>query len=802
MMFTYDRKIKISTAGSRKAIFWQPQEPWWSEFVGKLRVPDRGTEPLAVFLSHSKSKQDEIKDNGGYLGGLLNGNRRKADNVISRDIITLDLDNIPAGGTQDVLRRIEGLGCAYAVYSTRKHEESRPRLRVIVPTDRSVTADEYEPIGRKIGEIIDIKLCDPTTFEASRLMYWPSCCSDSSYVYRYGDKPFLSADGILSMYKDWRNVSEWPQVPGVQQTHVKVVAKQGNPIEKTGVVGAFCKTYDVYKAMETFLPGVYIPCEDGSGRFTYSGGSTTGGAVVYENGNFLYSHHSTDPAGGKLCNAFDLVRMHKFSEMDDEAKIDTPVNKLPSYTAMSQLAASDTQVAAILNAERYEKATQAFSEDIEDDAHWTSKLKISFTNGAPLKTGENVLILLENDPKIKGRIRLNSFEKAVMGFAPLPWAPRDSEEDTFRWIDEDDSGLRLYVEKILGFKGRDSVQDALSQCAAKNQFNPVTAYLNSLTWDGVRRLDRLYIDYLGAADTPYVRAVTRKSHVAAVARATKPGIKYDTMPVLTGAQGLGKTTLIQKMGQQWFSNSIDSFEGKEASELLKGVWIVEIGEMSAYNRSDLEVIKGFLSRCDDQYRAAYARKTEKHLRCCVFFGTSNRDDYLRDTTGSRRFWPVDVGVQKNIKSVFTDLDGEIDQLWAEAVFYWKQGESLHLTGELEEEAKRQQESHSETDAREGVIRDFMERSVPSNWSKRSVNERKIYWSGEYGRGDNSEMVERDRICAAEVWVECLGGDFKLLKRADVLIINRILESTPGWQKCKGPYRFGPYGLIKGGYLKG
>jgi predicted P-loop ATPase len=799
-MFIYDRKITISTAGNRKATYWQPQEIWWSELLEKIRIPVRGMEPLAVYNNYPKSRQDELKDVGGVLAGLLKDGKRRAGNVIAREVITLDLDNIPAGGTKEVLRRIEGLGCAYVVYSTRKHEEARPRLRVFILLDRAVTAEEYEPIARKSAEFIGIELCDPTTFEASRLMYWPSCCSDSSYVYTFGDKPFLSADGMLSLYKDWHNVNEWPQVPGAQQNHVKLAAKQGNPVEKVGIVGAFCKTYDVYRAMETFLPGAYIPSADGSGRFSYSGGSTTGGAVIYENGSFLYSHHSTDPAGGKLCNSFDLVRLHKFHELDEEAKPDTPANKLPSYTSMTQLAISDTQVSALLNSERYEKALQDFSRDYDDNANWILKLKINPANGTPVKSPENVLILLENDPVLKGRIQLNTFEKAILGIAPLPWAPRENEAGTFQWTDEDDGGLRLYINKVLGIKDREGIHDALTQCAARNRFNPVTAYLNSLEWDGVKRLDMLYIDYLGAADTAYVRAVTRKSHVAAVARAMTPGIKYDTMPVLTGAQGLGKTTLIQKMGLKWFSNSIDSFEGKDAAELLKGVWIVEIGEMSAYNRSDLEVIKGFLSRCDDQYRAAYARKAEKHLRSCVFFGTSNRDDYLRDTTGGRRFWPVDVGVLKNTKSVFVDLEGEADQLWAEAVLYWKLGEPLYLSGELEAEAKNQQESHSEIDPKEGIIRDFVEKSVPLNWDKRSLNERRIYWSGEFGR-DKGELVNRDRICAAEVWYECLGGDLKLLKRADVMSINRILENTPGWKKCKGPYRFGPYGAVKGGYTR-
>ncbi|MED1419036.1 virulence-associated E family protein [Bacillus smithii] len=809
----YDRKITISAAGSRKATLWPAQTLYWSEMVEKLRTAVRGTETLAEYLKLPKREQDELKDVGGFVGGTLAGNRRKASNVTGRDLITLDMDNIPAGGTADVLRRLEGLGCAYAVYSTRKHEEARPRLRVIVPLNRTATADEYEPLARKLASIIGISFMDPTTFQAHRLMYWPSCCADSQYVFRYSDKPFLDADGLLSLYYDWRNIDEWPQVPGDESKHVRLAAKQGNPLEKPGVVGAFCRQYNIYEAIEKFLPGIYEPVDTDSNRYTYIAGSTVGGAIVYEDGLFLYSHHATDPCSGRLVNAFDLVRLHKFGDLDDEAKPDTPVNRLPSFAEMSAFALNDAGVAAILNQERYEKALEDFgaapeTADTKDDLNWIQKLKISATTGQPLKTIENILIALEGDPNLKGKILLDTFSDSIVGIAPLPWAPRDSENGLFKWAGNDDSGLAIYIEKILGFQSREKIEHALNQCAAKNRFNPVVDYLNSLQWDGVKRLDTLFIDYLGAADTPYTRAVTRKSFVAAVARAMQPGIKYDTMPVLTGAQGLGKTSLIQKMGKSWFSNSIETFEGKEAAELLQGAWIIEIGEMSAYNKSDLNTIKGFLSRTDDQYRAAYARKTEKHPRRCVFFGTSNRYDYLKDSTGGRRFWPIDCGIQKPTKKVFFDpekpdmpvLDDEVDQIWAEAVMYWRLGESLILSKELEAEAKRQQEEHSEQDPREGIIRDFVNRKVPVDWYKKDISTRKLYWSSEFGKIE-TETMERDRICAAEIWVECLGNEIRFMKRQDVTSINDILEKIDGWKKHRGVFRYGPYGRVRGGFIR-
>ena len=193
----YDRRITISAGTSRKATVWTAQTLLISELWEKLKTPARGTETLAEYMNYKKAQQDELKDIGGFVGGSLIGARRKANNVSGRDIITLDLDNIPAGGTDDIIRRVDGLGCGFCIYSTRKHQPSAPRLRVLIPIDRTVTAEEYEPIARRVGEYIGLEFADPTTFEVSRLMYWPSCCSDSQYVHMASDKVFLSADGVL-----------------------------------------------------------------------------------------------------------------------------------------------------------------------------------------------------------------------------------------------------------------------------------------------------------------------------------------------------------------------------------------------------------------------------------------------------------------------------------------------------------------------------------------------------------------------------------------------------------------------------
>ena len=788
-----DRQITISVGANRRATKWQPQSLLISELYARLATPARGAETMADYLALPKGQQDDLKDVGGYVAGALAGLRRKAGAVAGRDVLTLDLDNIPPGGTEHVLQRVEGLGCGYCVYSTRKHSAAAPRLRVLLPLDRTCTADEYEPCARRMAEMIVMELADPSTFEASRLMYWPSCCKDSQYVYHAADKPMLSVDGLLRTYQDWRDYTSWPALPGAVSP-ARLAAKQGDPLTKKGVVGAFCRVYDVPAAMNKFLPGVYEET-DTSGRYTFTGGSTTGGAVLYDGGKFLYSHHATDPCSGKLVNAFDLVRLHRFEELDDEAAPDTPVNRLPSYTAMCEAAAQDKEVSSLLLRSRWEEATEGFTTEQGEgagDSGWMQQLKVHNKTGMPLSTIDNVWIILEHDPRLRGKFALNAFAGRGEILGPLPWADKAERR---LWSDTDSAGLYWYLEKYYQITGAAKIDGALSLHSEKHAFNEITAYLGSLKWDGVPRLDSILIDYLGAEDTPYTRAVTRKAFTAAVARAMQPGTKFDNMTILSGPQGIGKSTLLDKMSRGWFNDSIRTFEGKEASELLQGVWLVEISELDAFRRTDVSRIKQFLSLRVDRFRAAYGRHVKEMPRCCVFFGTTNTEDYLQDKTGNRRFWPVDVGRRPPAKSVWRDLDRERDQLWAEAVTRWRLGEPLYLAGELEAAAKAQQEGHREVSAREGLILAFLDCQVPCDWSTWPLDRRRMFWGG--GVTGELELAPRNRVCALEVWCELFEGQKKDMRYADTQEINTVIAAAPGWKRTAQPLKFGYCGAQRG-----
>lgn len=806
------RKLIISEANNRLSKQWVTTEITWSEFVDRLGKPKITAETLDEFLSYSKSKQDDIKDVGGFVGGKLKGNLRRSEAVESRSLISLDLDNLAYEDDTKIIKTLNGLGCAYVVYSTRKHQTTKPRIRVIFPLAEDVSADEYEPIARKVAEFIGLRYCDPTTFQAVRLMYWPSHSIDSDYVFTYADKPMLDGAAILNMYVDWKDVTSWPEVPDAQKLHQNMLKKQENPLEKEGMVGAFCRRFNIYQAIDEFLPGVYEPC-DVADRLTFIGGSTTAGAIVYQDGLFLYSHHATDPCSQKLVNAFDLVRLHKFGHLDIQAEVNTPVAKLPSWLAMKEWVMARTDVKKDLLKERQQKAIAEFSivddkneevlegEIVEDDDNWKDDIQYSADGMKALSTLTNIILILRNDKELKFKIFKDIFSSRILVRDGVPWDRKFETPDRI-WNDTDDAGLRWYLESFYGITSTNKIMDGVSLIAEENAENKVATRLQSTQWDGEKRLETLFIDYLGCEDNVYTREISEKSLVAAVRRAIYGGIKWDNMPILIGPQGVGKSTFLKILGMDWYNDSLVNVEGKDACELIQGSWILEMGELSSLRKSELNLVKNFLSRTDDIFRASYGRRAQKYPRRCAFFGTANDTNFLRDETGNRRFWPIDCFIYKPKKSIFNDLNDELDQIWAEACelaknkFY-----SLVLSKEAEKIAKEEQDSHSEDNVYRGIIIDYLDKKMPKDaWDSMDLFGRRAYlndYENMKKQYDESDLILRDKICVAEIWEEALKMDIRYLKKSDSIEINKILSSLYKWEKIKQSSRFGKYGVQKG-----
>ncbi|PKM70130.1 MAG: hypothetical protein CVU86_07055 [Firmicutes bacterium HGW-Firmicutes-11] len=790
-------KYAIALANSRKSTQWKNTEITWKDFIKKLSVTTRTRETVAEFAKMKKLEQDEIKDVGGFVCGHLKEGKRRNGYVVKRSMLTLDADFARRDFWEE-LTALNDFRCA--IYSTHKHTPKSPRLRLLVPLSRDVSAEEYEAIARKLAEELGIDQFDDTTYQSARLMYWPSTSSDGEYFFDAQEGDLLDADEMLDKYTDWKDISYWPMSSRTTQIHQSAGKKQEDPTAKGGMIGAFCRTYNIHQAIDKYLSDIYLPT-DKEDRYTYVNGSTAAGLVVYQD-KFAYSNHATDPSSGMLCNAFDLVRLHLFGHLDADAP-EGPINKQPSFTKMNELATNDPDVVYTVNKERISSANVDF-EGIEIDEEkavsdeWIKQLKMAPRGGIE-PTIENMLLILRNDPNLANLGGFNEFNYRSETFGALPW----NKDTTHRsWSDTDDAGLRHYVEKVYQVSAPNKLEDALALRFEENKFHPVRQYLDPLVWDEEDRLDYLLIDYLGAEDSHYVRAVTRKAFTAAVTRIMRPGTKFDFMLTLTGVQGIGKSTLIKKMARNWYSDSLISIGTKDAYEALQGVWLIEMAELTATKKAEVEAVKQFISKQEDTYRKAYARRSTVNPRQCVFFGTTNTPEFLRDMTGNRRFWPVKTEKERIRKSVFDDLDdATVDQLWAEAKFYYSHHESLFLTGALEEEALKRQEEHSEFNPKIGLILQYLETPLPPNWDEMDLYQRRNYLHGEDMIKAGSELIKgtttRTRVCAAEIWCELFRKEMDTLTNLQAREINDILAKLEGWEKAEKPIRFRIFGAQRG-----
>lgn len=784
-----DTQIIIATGRSRSARCWKSDKLTWSALTNKLAEPTVTNETAAEYAKMSKADQGQKKDVGGFVGGYIPKNgRRVRGSVKERYLITLDADNPGDDFIVDLDMELGGM--EYVLYSTHSHTADNPRYRVIIPVDRPMTPDEYQAVSRRIADNIGIEFFDPSTHQAERLMYWPSHPKDVEYVYLHSEGSLVSVDTYLSTYRDWRDTSLWPTSDKESQIRLDAAKKQGNPLEKKGLIGAFCRCYSITEAIHKFLPEVYEPTavED---RYTYVAGSSVGGLVIYDNDTFAYSNHATDPISGKLVNAFDLVRIHLFGAKDIDEDPATAVTKLPSYKDMIDFVIEDGAAPILLDKERM--ADMEFDDITDDEEGLRAKLKRD-RKGNPESDVFNCLAVLKQDPSLKGKIRLDEFAHRLVVIDDLPW--RDKDETPY-WTDTDDACLRNYFATQYLIKGKGIIDDALQEVTQDNKFHPVRQYLTGLSWDGECRLDTLFIDYIGAEDTEYIRAVTRKWVCGAVARVMDPGVKFDTAIVLYGSQGLGKSLILERLGRKWFNNSLVDIKTKDALEQIQGSWIVELAELAPTYKNDNEIVKAFISRTSDRFRSPYGRRTEEYPRQCVFAGSTNNLMFLKDRTGNRRFWPITGDKDRKTKNSWDLSKDEIDQLWAEAYHYWSEGEPLVLEGALEEEALRIQLSHTEGGELVGLIEEYLDMLLPEDWESKDIYDRREYIRN-YGDDDYCGSVQRERVCALEIWCEVMEGDRKNLQNAKAREIIDILQSIKGWSpysKSVGKMRFGKmYGV--------
>lgn len=759
------RQLAIAYGNNRQAKTWSNKTITFDDLKERLKVTIRTPESVEEYAKFNKAKRDAVKDHGGFVAGALKGGRRKIDTVEFRSMIALDGDRID----KDFLDNYENIApYTSALYTTHSSTDEEPRVRLIYPLTRDVTPEEFVAVSRYLAEMLGIDFFDECSYQPNQLMYWPSSPANGNFVYKETDNGWLDPDVLLSVHPEWTDPTRLPT--SSRESKANTTAKQTvqNPLDKEGTVGLFNRVYfPITKAMKKYLSEVYEPT-DNEGRWHLIESSSMAGVEIIEDGKFVYSHHAKDPAYLKLCNAFDLVRIHKFGDKDDKA----------SFSAMCELAMQDDDVKLLATQERLAQAETEFA-GVDDD--WMKRLKYQPRTGILENSVFNLNLILSNDPDFKN-FAYNELAGRIQITGDLPW---DRPAGNSFWRDADTAQLKSIIDvRYLPFTSRNH-DVAFTKIADDRHFHPVRDYLDSLPeWDGIERVEDLFIRYLQADDTPYVRAVTRKTFAAAVARVYNPGVKFDCVPVLDGDQGIGKSTIVKDLvTSDYYSEtlSLTDMDDKSGAEKLQGFWAVEIGELAGMKKADIEKVKAFLSTCDDKYRPSYGKVVESHPRQCIIIATVNGErGYLRDITGNRRFWIIKLH-QKKQKKTWNFTPEYRAQFWAEAKEIWKSGEKLYLEGDLLEAAEEVQQSAMEVDERVGMVEEYLNTKLPEDWAEMDLFQRRTYLQGnEFGMPERKATVTRTEVSNAEIWCECFGKSLQELKPTDSYSIAALMAQISNW----------------------
>lgn len=769
-------KYTLSVAGSSASLKWSTVRYTWEDFLERLNRDIRSTETMRDFDRLDRTARANLKDVGGYMAGELSGARRLKSAVLSRSMITLDVDYADSLFPVEFDTRFPGV--AAVIYNTRSDREKSRRFRVVIPFAEEVQdAAQYEAAARKMAELLGIDLFDPTTFQAERMMYWQSLSSDQPKVFEVFEGEPISAEYLLSLYgnnEEWRDIRNWAFRSDQEKETRAIVSKAmaQNPREKAGLVGAFCRAYSVPAAIEKYLSDVY-EIAPGNDRYTYKAGHSVGGMIVFDD-LFCFSYHSTDPiADGHAYNAYDLVRVHKFGHLGKE----------DSTKEMNKLVCADKEcvkdmVTPDANLDDFDDYGDAVKSDNAEEV--TELVWDLDGKGNKQVTVNNFVNAFKSDPLLNGLLAYDMLKETIVFTRPSFTAKGSKKGDLVN--DTDISIIKGRIERMHGIYNDAKLNDAIEQVSSDNAFHPIKLYLESLTWDGVPRIDTFLVDYMGAEDNAYTREAFRKMLLAAVTRIYEPGRKFDTALVFYSEQGVGKSTLIQRLSKGWFNDSLTNLSGKESYEAIQFAWLVELAELSALRKSDVEAVKNFISKREDTYRGAYARRVKTHKRQCVFFGSTNDDEFLKDATGNRRFFPVEVKRTRKTRLIFEpEFDAIVDQLWAEAMEGYMLGEALTLSDEAEAIAGGTREEFTERTPIQGLIEEYLDRLFPADYEDRFLAQRLDFLNGDLGE-EGTET--KNSFSLIELWTEALGrrkDEYTVVKARE---LSNAVKALKGWKRDK------------------
>lgn len=458
----------------------------------------------------------------------------------------------------------------------------------------------------------------------------------------------------------------------------------------------------------------------------------------------------------------DIVKSENILNIQAEPQDRREMLKAVLFQRLAELNANQQVISQVKQTFRtLDKADRELADEYtKQNAIENSEVPLKFDGkGRPLITIENFLTILQND-KHFANIRLNELSHRPERYIDGHYEP---------WQNVDDSKTREYIETKYHIHSENKCNDAMAIAFNERKYNPVKQIIESVEWDGIPRMENLFIKWLKCEDTPYTREVTRLVFAGGIHRIYNPGCKFDDVCVLVGTkQGEGKSTFVRWLAvEDRLFAEIKNIEKKDDYEGLQGKWVCEMVELMAVTKQkEVESVKAFITTQVDRFRMSYERRTEDYPRQCFFIGTTNKRQFLVDKTGNRRWYPLTVhSVGYDIFDHEKEVKADILQCWAEAKALYDKGQlPPYAKRSLSEVITQQQDNATEDDYRIGLIEKYLQ--------------------------------VRERVCVIELWQNALDNEFSKPSRKDSNEIALIMDNIDGWECTKKTERSDKYGIQK------
>jgi predicted P-loop ATPase len=675
--------LRVPHGGRREVLTWDAFTKWMSPrppppYLGEGSPRDIPTSSPSFDPGHP-----------GWSPAVFQGDQRAKDRIEHVTLLTAEHD----AGTVDLERAagiLRTLGVAAIIVTTKSHTPAHPRWRLVILLTRTITVAERTLLVVWL-HTLGLDLAGGETSDAAR--FWFTTSSGPHPSAGMGvviEGAPLDVDAILSVSPP--PTPPQPSTPTPQPYHGDVT-----PYIRATLDRAHAALSQASKGERHTLA---------SSQAFALGGLVGGGYLPHHLAEQTLLHAASicwadDPSqlkhdGERTIRTQLLEGAKKPRHIDPPTRPTTrhgsamPVpSPIPSNPTTTPIPISHLRVVSP-NADPIAEIIKGIKD----------KLLRSSTN-TPRKIVANATTILALDPRWSGVLAYQALSDKLVKLLPPPWHSHDAPQDNTAgpWTDADTSRMQAWLSREYSLDlGKEATDAAVQTTAEQHVIDPLKDYFDRVrgTWDGVNRIDIWLSVVFNAIANDYSRAIGRRWLISAVARALRPGCKVDHVLVLEGLQGKKKSTALEMLcpTPELFFDSELAIGDKDAYQVLRGKWIAELGELSSLSRGELSTLKAFITRKVDTYRQSYGRRSIDSPRRFVFSGSTNESEYLRDSTGNRRWWPVHCPGPIDIPA----LEAMRDQLWAEALMAFEGGEPWWLeTEELTDLARGEQQAREQTD---------------------------------------------------------------------------------------------------------